>query len=682
MNMRQLIWRFCFSMVTVVIGVTCFAQNYHFEKGKTYSRNRYMHDDAFKEWVAGMNAGESSSAYMVILCYMTEFGTPRNVSKATQVMDQWYTKDESICRWAAYFWGAMDSGAVDYAGQKGLRFNDQSPYYHYAERYGLKPDYKRVYKYSTYSEKNYTPKSRLSKQEKDLEKILLSYCYWKGVGGASVNLAKAVDYTKNIYYYTSDVFRPGDGDEYNRSNPDAIIGPWGIATSMLDGVSSLEALDKCLEEIINIGVYNGTVDQFKNYINNIDRFDQYGDYKNDRYFIKKYKESLSGIESSLEEEVESRVSEFLSSVSSSNWAEWIEAYIALPEFVRKSSDLQDGINGFLYRKLGMAPGALSYAAPDWEGYQEVENKIPHEIKSQCLSLWISTFRAEENRDHYSEYYKDLPSSFKQTISAYCTDRMNNERVWNDPGYLEAAQEALLMSEDPKVQRRAREMWTKYMVENFSDGQIENYESILSDGRFFDDGYTKKKLTDRYNYYIETRQKNREFEEQSIISSFDDEFDWPNYEIAQEMLYGSPQLESIRDKYLKAGETIEKYKKKLSALDNEKRFLHTAQGDQAKGFDKRIEEEAAFVDILKKEDAGIVTPSDYELFKAKYLADRGPRSVMTYDAYIADSYAIARLKELNHLSTSKEIKAVKALPVSSYVSKMIKEGTKKKVLQEK
>ena len=669
-------------MAVVVIGVTCFAQNYHFEKGKTYSQNRYMHDDAFKEWVAGMNAGESSSAYMVILCYLTEFGTPRNVSKATQIMDQWYTKDESICRWAGYFWGAMDSGAVDYAGQKGLRFDNQSPYYHYAERYGLKPDYKRVYKYSTYSEKNYTPNSRFGKEENDLEKILLSYCYWKGVGGASQDLAKAVDYTKNIYYYASDVFRPGDGDKYNRSNPDAIIGPWGIATSMLEGVSSLEGLDKCLDEIIMIGVYKGTVDQFKNYINNIDRFDQYGDYKNDRFFIKKYKEKLAGIESSLEEEAGARVAEFLSSVSSSNWAEWIRAYNALPGFVRKRSELQDAIHEFVCRKLGIRLDAVSYAAPDWSGYIEIVNEIPEEINSECVSMWVRTFRKEANRNHYSEYYKDMPSSFKQTIYEYCTDRMNNERVWNDPGYLEVAQEALLISEDPKVQRSAKEMWTTYMVENFSEGQIDNYEAILSDGRFVDDGYAKKKLTDRYNDYIKTRQKNREYKEHSIMDSFRDEFDWPNYEIAQEMLYGSPKLDAIRDKYLKAGEIIEKYKKKLDALDTEPGFKHTVKGDEAEGFDKLIAEEAAFVDILKKEDAGTVKPIDYELFKDKYLSDRGPRSVMTYDSYIADSYAIARLKELNHLSTSKEIKAVKELPVSSYISKMIKEGTKKSVLQNK
>jgi len=97
--MKRVIFLFICGFISIQL---LKAQDYHFNKGEKYLRIGW-YDSAFKEYLEGMKTGEASSAFMVAWCYLNETGTPRNVSKAIAVLDQWSDKDVNICFYNAVF---------------------------------------------------------------------------------------------------------------------------------------------------------------------------------------------------------------------------------------------------------------------------------------------------------------------------------------------------------------------------------------------------------------------------------------------------------------------------------------------------------------------------------------------------------------------------------------------------
>lgn len=184
-----------------------YAQTYHYYKGEKYY-NIGWYDLAFSEYVAGMNAGEPSSALMVAQCYLNERGTPRNVKKAVSILEQWSLKDMTICFFTAVFYDEYQCGfRINWDNDKtfhqkvpgvcsSFNYIISSIYDHkplLAEQYGLSYDLDKAIKYADILNKKvnsettsrYVKLLKLKKIEKSGDKIALLSAIEPGVYGAS-----------------------------------------------------------------------------------------------------------------------------------------------------------------------------------------------------------------------------------------------------------------------------------------------------------------------------------------------------------------------------------------------------------------------------------------------------------------------------------------------------------------
>ncbi|MCH5332157.1 MAG: hypothetical protein J1E33_07140 [Alistipes sp.] len=92
-----------FSWSGLVSEVSAQNGNYHTTKMYTYYRAGWR-DSAFKEAVAGEQAGEEGATMKLIEFYLTSYGTQRNVARAAQLIEKWHTRSNAICRMGVWFY--------------------------------------------------------------------------------------------------------------------------------------------------------------------------------------------------------------------------------------------------------------------------------------------------------------------------------------------------------------------------------------------------------------------------------------------------------------------------------------------------------------------------------------------------------------------------------------------------
>lgn len=95
------------AVLCCITGRQAAAQGYHAKKALNYM-NLGWQDSAFREARAGEQAGEPSSALILLECYMSEYGTPRNVTRACQIIEKWYARSYEICNAAITLYSTND----------------------------------------------------------------------------------------------------------------------------------------------------------------------------------------------------------------------------------------------------------------------------------------------------------------------------------------------------------------------------------------------------------------------------------------------------------------------------------------------------------------------------------------------------------------------------------------------
>ena len=82
------------------------AQRYYYGKGIAYLSPR-TNDTAFRIFMDGVSHGEAASAYGAVVCYLTETGTPRNISKAEALIAKYAFQDRDLCFLAANYYAGI-----------------------------------------------------------------------------------------------------------------------------------------------------------------------------------------------------------------------------------------------------------------------------------------------------------------------------------------------------------------------------------------------------------------------------------------------------------------------------------------------------------------------------------------------------------------------------------------------
>ena len=82
------------------------AQTYYFNRGLDCLEIR-KREMAFKFFTDGIKNGELASAYAAVICYLTETGTPRNISKAEELIGKYALKYGDLCVLAANYYGGF-----------------------------------------------------------------------------------------------------------------------------------------------------------------------------------------------------------------------------------------------------------------------------------------------------------------------------------------------------------------------------------------------------------------------------------------------------------------------------------------------------------------------------------------------------------------------------------------------
>ena len=85
-----------------LISQALFSQSskYYYNRGLEWAESVnkiHWQTQAFKEWRTGEQKGEVDCARALIICYLEEKGTPRNVNAALNLINKWYKKDKTIC---------------------------------------------------------------------------------------------------------------------------------------------------------------------------------------------------------------------------------------------------------------------------------------------------------------------------------------------------------------------------------------------------------------------------------------------------------------------------------------------------------------------------------------------------------------------------------------------------------
>lgn len=223
--------RIIFICISVFLALQLEAQNYHFNKGEKILGIGW-YDSAFNEYLAGMKAGEASSAFMVAWCYINECGTPRNVQKALTILDQWSDKDLNICLYAAVFFDESKcAGSIYWAkdkvfSSKATRVFTSELYGGIYEFFGHKPQ----------SAENFGISYNLDKAIKYAEKLN------KKVNSEStqkfVNLLKTkkLEESGDFLAALSSIGKDADESTY-----------WGILKSALGRCSTLEDISRVID---------------------------------------------------------------------------------------------------------------------------------------------------------------------------------------------------------------------------------------------------------------------------------------------------------------------------------------------------------------------------------------------------------------------------------------------------
>lgn len=95
----MLLLLFCGNMV-------CAQSTYHYKKGKNYEDLGWW-NSAFKEYMAGVQAGEARSAFEVVLYYLYDYGTPRDTNAAKRTLETWAVKDADMCFLATWIYSGL-----------------------------------------------------------------------------------------------------------------------------------------------------------------------------------------------------------------------------------------------------------------------------------------------------------------------------------------------------------------------------------------------------------------------------------------------------------------------------------------------------------------------------------------------------------------------------------------------
>lgn len=167
--------------------------SYYYDKGAYLAEGTsvpQLWSRAYSYWTTGEQKGEIMSARMVIYCLLNDIGTPANVSKALQMIDKWYKKDEGICYLGAFiylpdkyrFVVGMQGAVLSY--KVGAVINNSDLKY-----YQVPQDINKSMKYAKYA------LEYLLKDNSDYDKTeylgMMGVCYEFGIGGYSQNYVEA-----------------------------------------------------------------------------------------------------------------------------------------------------------------------------------------------------------------------------------------------------------------------------------------------------------------------------------------------------------------------------------------------------------------------------------------------------------------------------------------------------------
>lgn len=193
----MLLLLFCGNMV-------CAQSTYHYKKGKNYEDLGWW-NSAFKEYMAGVQAGEARSAFEVVLYYLYDYGTPRDTNAAKRTLETWAVKDADMCFLATWIY----SGLCMNVGKLYVSDDDYSSMIFDRKLYQLgggwiAPNPQKALRYARMYAK--TDGGYLGDYAaKNLAKYLEAEYYFKGMAGLPEDKLKAIEIGDEISKYYSNL---------------------------------------------------------------------------------------------------------------------------------------------------------------------------------------------------------------------------------------------------------------------------------------------------------------------------------------------------------------------------------------------------------------------------------------------------------------------------------------------
>ncbi len=612
-------------------------QYYYMNKGYDYLKRGWK-DTAFKTFMEGVKQGEVASAYGAIVCYLTETGTPRNISKAEDLMAKYALKDNDVCALAANYYGGFGatlnsdyfpSGYVPWRGKYDNRKPDPALALKYAHAAFEKFDTKRSWSGRTYAFHvifEYEIAGYLNNKygfKKDVDKALdlfsqyyakidpddswrvfaeafypshrWYHCLYKQMLFYATDTQDFLDKfsklkdRKDLFesfqrslgsFWKNDVFLyGGDSDEVTYPGPlpgkQHMIKPAG-AKYLMDHINAATSTDQ-LDELLEISNLMGY------------RYGQIIKNARDELAVREERQNAELVE---------------------KW--WLE---------HSEDDYQTMKQSFGEQSLAVKRGIQSFFrtyvrdyVEDCEVIDELASLKTHPLMTLDLETMVDgAIKRLRDRDWASEQYSILYDSGSiPEMMAFINDPRSSAAIVLKENMEELLQEKLAQKtqeRDAIVNERVRRFKDAGGVELITEGQLS---------------------------------------------------------------WGSPAREECRRRFLNYLQSFRELGNEVESIDKNYDYLATSTAVQ--GLEKELAAPLSLAEIMQKEDSGIVLPEDY-----KTMMDSFPGY---HTSYLQDGYAIARANRATIETPKEELDAIKALPMSKEALKQVKALTKKSYLKNK
>lgn len=627
-------------------------QNFHFRKGWEYADIDWERS-AFYEWEKGMDAGEVSSTVMVAACYMREYGVGRNVSKGVSILENLASKNVDVALFTANFWFPIldNDSFVNYKPHAGGQYNFWAMASWWKEpdlkstTFGLESNYNKVIKYA----KMYLSKVSTPGYGRSLANDMIGYCYENGLGGVSMDIAKAMEY-------------------YSNAGSDKI---YSSATNLIKDIDSIEELEKVVSSIKPY-----LDDDVLSALDKKPNIDGYYDEK-DRFigtYVSKYKQRAAN--------------------NAQTWLEQNNPYDDPEKFrvaLSKEKFIKDEITKIIEIDV---KNVNSINSPDscaslWKVYNSLVDKsiymnqqivLLNNVAERYLKIKCDNIISQNGND-YKNAIIELSNLKLDPIVISLTS-------WPIGRYPEKSYDGSFQYIEDKLNGPRSKWMISYLIQLFKRQSgdwiwnnsvdipvICNYNNILYGSDTRENARkqligTKDNLSKTYDYV-------KEKELLSTYCNTQNKFD--------DYYFLSDFYSEVRDRNITFTEPFNSLLTECKSYGIDDFGYRTNYGKKLFEFVKPIDEVsrikkvcieyADFIQILEKEDNKTITPEDYTEYLKKY-----PQAY--YKQYCIDGYAMTTADTYTLDTPKEEIKTLLKSGISKGAAKYVKEHTKKSYLKTK